>query len=336
MGTLFRLVLYAPSSAAAASAAESAWARVDAIELVATDYDPNSEARRLSGSAGEWCAVSADLALVIRAADSAWRRSGGVFDASLGHVTKLWRRALRQAAWPSAERWVSAWSSAGWGRLELREGMEGLRIRLPDPRGGLAMRLDFGGVAKGVAVDEALAALEERGIESALMEGGGDIAALGPPPRRDHWVVDVSTGGTPGKNASDGGALATVALTRGAIATSGDGFQGQLLDGTPPWNDPWEGASRIGHVLDPRTQRPLPGPRTAVMTAATGAEADAFATALLVVGKKSNDGSPSKSVPRALRYGLFFGPSQAEPCVGELFPHDGVRPLTLPSLPDPE
>src|SRR5436309_2596981 len=48
MGTLFRLVMYAPDEATANKAAEAAWARVDELNAILSDYDPHSELSRLS------------------------------------------------------------------------------------------------------------------------------------------------------------------------------------------------------------------------------------------------------------------------------------------------
>ena len=75
-----------------------------------------------------------------------------------------------------------------------------------------------------------------------------------------------------------------------------------------------------GHVIDPRSALPLPSPRASVMTAATAAEADALATARLVIG-------PLRTGVTALERGLFFAGEDHEPCVGERFPHVGAVPV---------
>ena len=327
MGTTFRLVLFAESQSEADAAAAAAWRRVDDIERAATDYDRASEARRLGALSGDWTAVSPDLALVLRAADMAWKGSGGAFDPTVGAWSKLWRRALRRREWPKAAAWNEAVQAVGWRRqVRLREGAQGLEARLNRP-----VRLDFGGVAKGVAVDESLAALAAVGITSALMDGGGDLAALGPPLDADGWRVEVRPFGA----AEDGPRLRFV-LQRGAVATSGDAYQGGVLSGPAPIALPDGTSSRLGHILDARTLRPLPGPRAAVVTARTAAEADAWATALVVLGDLQAqpalyEGLAAKIAPGLLS-GIFFPSMESDPCVGDLFPQDGVR-LTYPLQP---
>ncbi|MEM6570353.1 MAG: FAD:protein FMN transferase [Planctomycetota bacterium] len=309
MGTRFDLTLYAFDRESARTAALAAFDRIDAIEAVATDYDASSEARELCRRAiRRWVPVSPDLAAVLRASDRAVRTSEGAFDPTVGPMTRLWRRALRERRWPTAERWERARAQCGWIDLvELRDAEGGLEVRLLETE----MRLDFGGVAKGVAVDEALARLVDEGIEHAQMDGGGDLAALEPPPDEEGWRIAVEP--TEARPAS------FFLLARGAIATSGDRFQSAELSGTPPAGLT-TAATQYGHVLDPRVGLPLPSPRAAVMTAPNAAEADAYATARLVLG------SIRTGVP-ALERGVFYGPFGEEPCVGTAFPHDGATPV---------
>jgi thiamine biosynthesis lipoprotein len=324
MGTLFRLVFFAPSEEIADAAAAAAWGRVDAFERAASDYDAASEARRLGETPEVWTPVGVDLAMVLRASNTAWKGSGGAFDPTVGNWTKLWRRALRQGEWPSAERWEAAVQGVGWRRrVELREGARGLEARLAAPT-----RLDFGGIAKGIAVDEALAYLDAAGITSALMDGGGDVASLGPPPGEPGWKVEVRPFGE-----ASGGPILRFVLTRGAIATSGDAYQAAELQGErPPGVDPIDetSSSRFGHVLDARTLQPLPSPRAAVVTAGTATAADAWATALVVLGEPSEEPELYEGLADGVRAGMFFPSLEADPCVGDLFPHDGVRLSTSP------
>ena len=320
MGTRFHLVMFAESVAVADAAAKAAWERVDDIEAVSTDYDPASEARRLGERSAEWVRVSRDLALVLRAADAAWERTGGAFDPTVGSWSKMWRRALRRREWPSDAAWKAATATVGWReRVQLRDGVQAgaplLQVRVASP-----VRLDFGGIAKGVAVDEALGTLRAHGVTRALMDGGGDLAALEPPPGEPGWKVEVRAFG----EASNGKVLRFL-LTSAAIATSGDAYQGATLAGQPPLGVE-NLSSRFGHVLDPRSLQPLPGPRAAIATAATATEADALATAMLVIGDTCGDPERYSSRYEGLRRGIFFASTESDPCVGDLFPHDGARP----------
>jgi thiamine biosynthesis lipoprotein len=217
--------------------------------------------------------------------------------------------------------WAKAAQAVGWARqvdYEERGGLPGCRVKDPE------LRLDFGGVAKGVAVDEALAAVEAHGVRRALLDGGGDLRALDPPPGAEGWRVEVLPFG------ENSPTRLRFLLRRAAIATSGDVYRSGALAGEPiegiSGSASSSAAMQYGHVVDPRSALPLPSPRAAVMTASTAAEADALATARMVLG-------PERTGVAPLERGLFFGGENTKPCVGEAFPQDGVVPI--PSVTPP-
>lgn len=316
MGTLFRLTLCEADPDLADRAAAAAFATVDRIEEVATDYSAASEARRLpAASDGDWVEVSPELGLVLRASNRLVPLSEGAFDPTVGELTRHWRRALRRRRWPESSTWEQASRAVGWAEHVRYEEVGGApRCRVEDPQ----LRLDFGGVAKGVAVDQALSAVEAHGIHSALMEGGGDLRALDPPPGADGWRVEVLPFGEKSPR------RLRFLLARAAIATSGDVYRSGALGGEPlvglEGAGSGVGAMQYGHVIDPRSALPLPSPRASVMTASTAADADALATARLVLG-------PARTGVAALERGLFFRGEDEEPCVGEAFPQDGAVPI---------
>ena len=68
------------------------------------------------------------------------------------------------------------------------------------------MRLDVGGIAKGYAADEALAALVKHGVTRALVAASGDIVAGDPPPGEEGWKVEVAPLEVPGAPRAGGAA----------------------------------------------------------------------------------------------------------------------------------
>jgi thiamine biosynthesis lipoprotein len=97
------------------------------------------------------------------------------------------------------------------------------------------IKLDFGGIAKGMAVDAALKQLQVSGVKTALVNAGGDLAVLGLPPAAQQWQIAV-----PGREQ-----FWTIPLCRGAVATSGIARR--------HWR---QGATFRHHLLDPRTGLP--------------------------------------------------------------------------------
>jgi FAD:protein FMN transferase len=274
MGTEFRLAFYAPDEARARSAAEAAFECIRALDAALSDYRTESELSRLGalsdGTAGEavpspWIELSPELGAVLAAAQHVARASGGGFDVTVGPYTRLWRRAGRQGELPSQEHLAEASAAVGYEMLELDR--EACHARM-HARG---MRFDLGGIAKGYASDRALDVLAAHGIERALAVGGGDVVARAPPPGESGWHVDVA--GFDSAEAGTDRASTRMLLAHGALSTSGDLVRFLELDG-----------ARHSHILDPRTGLALTERCLASVRAPDGMRADAWATALSVLG----------------------------------------------------
>ena len=99
MAVPIKLVFYARDKAAATRAARAALARIGQLNDLLSDYDPESELRRLCATAGEGKAVpvSDDLWKVLVQAQQVSRQSEGAFDVTIGPVVRLWRRARRRS-----------------------------------------------------------------------------------------------------------------------------------------------------------------------------------------------------------------------------------------------
>jgi thiamine biosynthesis lipoprotein len=124
------------------------------------------------------------------------------------------------------------------------------------------MRLDLGGIAKGYALDQALAELARHGIASALVDGGGDLALGAAPPGSAGWRVHI-----------EGAAEDSCLLERAGLATSGDAYR----------YFEWQGR-RYSHIVDPRTGFGLTSGVSASVVAESAMRADALASAACVLG----------------------------------------------------
>ncbi len=274
MGTEFRCVVYAGEQVDIDELFEDAWTRLADLDSLLSDYDENSELRRLGNSACEVrIPISGDLRTLLEIGIDVSECTAGAFDVTVGPLVRLWRRAFRQVELPDPVSLEEASARVGWRRVDLNE--QGLKL------GARGMRLDAGGIGKGYALDQLLLLFRERGITSALVEGGGDVAVSGPPPGAGGWRVAINPLGGLGESAglADVGALGGNAghhafLAHAALATSGDGFQFLEVNGR-----------RFSHIIDPRTGWALEGRRSASVIAPTGALADALASALCVAGE---------------------------------------------------
>ena len=233
MGVPFRITLYAADEAAARAASDAAFERVEVLNSVLSDYDPDSELSRLSQTSGQGRAipVSADLWHVLEISQHIAERSDGAFDITIGPLVNLWRRARRKQELPSPELIAEMRARVGFRKLRLDPAHHTAELLAPD------MRLDVGGIGKGVAVDAALLVLAARGIDRALVAASGDIGASGPPPDQPGWRIEVA------KLDAEGAPPAQIVwLNHSAVSTSGDTFQRVEIDGV-----------RYSHIVDPAT-----------------------------------------------------------------------------------
>jgi thiamine biosynthesis lipoprotein len=127
------------------------------------------------------------------------------------------------------------------------------------------MVLDLGGIAKGYVADKALMVLRKRGVGSALVDAGGDLALGDPPPGRKGWRIEI--GGLKHRD------LPVLELARCAIATSGDVEQFVEIDG-----------QRYSHLIDPGTGVGLTTRIQVTVVTFKGMQADSLASALSVLG----------------------------------------------------
>jgi FAD:protein FMN transferase len=123
------------------------------------------------------------------------------------------------------------------------------------------MRIDFGGIAKGYACDEAMRMLSDAGIANGLIEMGGDIAVRGRPPGAAGWTITIPS------------LRREMVLTDCAISTSGDTEQFIEI-----------GGRRYGHIVDLRTGYGTVGRVQATVIAPSGLDTDPWATALSAGG----------------------------------------------------
>ncbi len=240
MGVPFRVSVYAGSEEAAKAAADAAFARVEELNAIFSDYEEDSELSRLSRTSGSGTRVkvSDPLWTVLERSQQISEQSGGAFDITCGPLTSVWRRARRKFELPPAELSAEMRERCGWKKLRLDPATHTAELLAPQ------MRLDLGSLAKGYAVDAALLTLREKGYPIALVAGSGDMAAGDPPPGRKGWRIEIAPLDSEG--ATEKPPVVIVELAHCGIATSGDFFQRLEI-----------GGKRYSHILDMRTGQPL-------------------------------------------------------------------------------
>jgi thiamine biosynthesis lipoprotein len=192
-------------------------------------------------------------------------RSEGLFNPAIGKLIGLWSfHRDKPGGSPPGPEEIARLVHANPRMSDLS--VQGDVVTSTNP----AVQLDFGGYAKGYALDRAADILRENGIESALVNVGGNIMALGRHAGR-LWRIGLES--PRGK-----GVLATIELTDGeAIGTSGDYRRYFEIDG-----------KRYSHIIDPRTGYPVPGVQSVTVLvpkqAGAGALSDAASKPIFIEG----------------------------------------------------
>ncbi len=269
MGVQFRIVLYMDRPDEFVRVRNRVRDRIHEIEKSLSDYDSDSEISRIARSAphDSPVTISNDLRHVGRVSTRIHRLSGGAFDPTIGSVSVIWRMARKRNRLPSDFQIESAMTKVGWHHLNWHSDNK-LRIDTA------AVQLDFGGVAKGYAADQAIEICQANGIGRALVDAGGDIRVSAPPPGRAGWRIAVDC--LPARHSAlwNAGRLSITAHNRG-IATSGDAKQNLTRNG-----------QFYSHIIDPRTGRAIRNGCAVTVLASDAATADAFASALSVLGSR--------------------------------------------------
>ncbi len=231
-------------------------------EQALSRFLPESELSQLNQKAGTPVTASNLLYDVLATALTAARATEGVYDpALLEQLEQLgYDRTFDDLPANRFEPIIPGEPGGRWRGIKI----DPIRRQVTLPAG---IKLDFGGIAKGMAVDAALENLYQSGISTALVNAGGDLSVLGLPPTGEQWIVAI-----PGQKQ-----YWTIPLHHGAIATSGIAHR--------HWR---QGNILRHHILDPRTGLPAASDLWSVTVVADRCEqAEVAAKVAFILGSKS-------------------------------------------------
>ncbi|MEN8165426.1 MAG: FAD:protein FMN transferase [Acidobacteriota bacterium] len=266
MGTLYTVKVVTPDLDDSAKLAIHTAIRgaVDGIDEAMSTFKPQSELSRFNSGGTKEFAATEDLLEVLAIALEVAEKSGGALDVTVGPLVDAWGFGPDgEVEPPDDDRIETLRQRVGWHRLALdqeagtvRKNTEGLRV-------------DLSAIAKGFAVDKVLTGVVELGYEDVMVEIGGEVRTAGLNEVGRPWRIGIERPDEDGRVAG-----LSFEVSGRALATSGDYRNFREVDG-----------HRISHTIDPRTGRPVDHNLASVsVLAATCIEADAWATALNVLG----------------------------------------------------
>lgn len=263
MGTVVDLTLWTNDEVEAAKAAEAVFLEFKRVDKLMSSWLDTSTVAQINQNAGLAAVVVDDefMMLASRAQEAA-KQSGGAFDITVGAFRGLWKFDQDlDGSIPSAADVKQRTKLVGYKGVQLNAKKRSIRLA----RKGMLITL--GGIAKGYALDQAVAILRARGHQHFILQAGGDLYAAGQRGERP-WRVGVRD-----PRGDKGASFAMAEISDATFSTSGDYERAVVVDGV-----------RYHHLLDPSTGAPAMRSRSVTVKAPDALTADIWSTALFILG----------------------------------------------------
>ncbi len=243
------------------AAFKSAFSKIKTVEKRLNVFDKHSETAKINRRAGSLKATNVSVKMwnTILTSKQIWELTDHNFDPTIGPLTSLWQfdkgsRVPKKAEINEKTKLV------GFEKIVLNRQMRSVRLAEEN------MRLDFGGIAKGIAIDDAAKELSRRGLKGFLVTSVSSTKAGGPKEHNRPWLIGIQSP-RPKKTP---GLLGIIELRRGSISTTGDYQQFFTKAGR-----------RYSHILNPKSGFPANNfMSVTIVTKRSAAFADALSTGI--------------------------------------------------------
>jgi len=259
-GTYYAITYYSQDSCYLQSSIDSLLKRFDST---ASTYKPNSVISRMNAN-DPTVRADAMFETIFRKAMDVSPKTDGAFDITVGPLVYAWGFGLSNRLNMNQHIVDSLLPLVGYEKVKLENG----KLIKTDPR----IRIDFNAIAQGYTVDVVGGFLDSKGIETYIIDIGGEVFAKGEKPNGEKWSVAIEK---PTQNADDDRSIQAVVLLEDmAISTSGSYRKFYEENGI-----------RYSHTIDPAIGYPVKHTLLSVSVLARDCiTADAFATAFMVMG----------------------------------------------------
>jgi len=263
MGTYVTVWFWTDKEPEAAKAAERVFAEMKRLDEEMTTWTDTSEVSKINAAAGSGkpVAVGDETYEVIERAQDISKKSGGVFDITVGAFKGLWKfDEDMDGTLPEPAEVKKRLKAIGYKDLVLDKKKHTVYLR----RKGMSITL--GGIAKGYAVDKCVALLKAAGFTDFMVQAGGDMYIAGKK-GTEPWIVGI-------RDPRGQDLFAGMPITDHSFSTSGDyerGFVGK--DGI-----------RYHHILDPRNGFPAHASRSVTIRAKDAYTADSWSKVMFILG----------------------------------------------------
>jgi thiamine biosynthesis lipoprotein len=261
IGTFVQLTVISDDEKQAEAAFKSVFEEFDQVNNLMSAHRDDSELSKVNRASGiKPVRVSPSLVDILEKSADYSRKTGGMFDVTIGPVLRLWGFYRNKGYLPSDKELHEAVSRVGWQNLSIDRKSSTVFLT------GRGMALDLGAIAKGYAVDRAVERLKKIGIKNAMINAGGNLFAIG---NKDGtgWNIGI-------RHPEKDDIFTTLHITNKAIATSGCYERFFDLAG-----------KRYCHIIDAHTGLPINnGILSVTIIAPTATDADAMSTSVMLLG----------------------------------------------------
>jgi len=261
MGTRFEITLVSTQESAN-QYLNAAQGEIERIERLISSWDANSQTAEINRQAGiKPVKVAKELYDLIARSIEISKITQGAFDISYAALDPVWFFDGRMKAVPSESERLKSVQNIGFKDLVLNAKEQTVYL----PKKG--MKIGFGAIGKGYAADATKKLMKSLGVSSGIINASGDLTSWGKKPDGTDWQVGISNPENPAK------VFSWFPVRDAAVATSGNYEKYVTLEG-----------KQYSHIMDPRTGMPVSGIKSVTVFAPKAELADAFATAVFIMG----------------------------------------------------
>lgn len=265
MGSSFDVSIVAENEALAENYIQQVFEEVIRIDLLISDWKPNSQISEVNKNAGiKPVKVDKEVFDLTKRALQFSEITNGAFDITVASMDKIWSFDGLMDELPTNEAIQKSIENLGYKNVILNESESTIFLSKK------GMKIGFGATGKGYAADKGRELMLKLGIKGGIVNASGDLASWGRQPDRKSWLIGLRN---PFKN---GAILRTFPVRDAAMCTSGDYQKFALIDGV-----------RYSHIINPKTGIPATGLTSVTVLGPEAETGNAFSTSIMVLGAEA-------------------------------------------------
>lgn len=264
MGSRFEISAVSENDSLARKGIDVAIQEIGRIEKLISSWDANSETSEINRNAGNQpVPVNRELFDLIYRCKKVSEITDGAFDISFASMEHVWKFDRSVQEMPPPDTVAAFVSKVNYRNIILDENKSTVFLKEQ------GMKIGFGGIGKGYAANRARAVMKKMGIDSGVVNAGGDLTAWGKQEDSSLWKIGIADPKDKTR------IFAWLTIQDMAVVTSGDYEKYFISDGI-----------RYSHIVNPKTGYPVSGIKSVTIVCPDAELADALATGVFVSGDK--------------------------------------------------